>query len=41
LIAALAADPKFRNPTFAAPVTRLEALHVEVFSIVAEAEGGP
>jgi general secretion pathway protein L len=41
LIAALAADPKFRNPTFAAPVTRLEALHVEVFSIVADAEGGP
>jgi general secretion pathway protein L len=36
LIAALAASDAFRNPAFAAPVTRLEALHTEVFTIVAE-----
>jgi general secretion pathway protein L len=36
LIGALAADGRFRNPAFAAPVTRLAALHAEVFSIVAE-----
>ncbi len=36
LIGVLAADPEFRNPAFAAPVTRLEALHTEVFSIVAD-----
>jgi len=36
LIGALAAAGAFRNPAFAAPVTRLEALHTEVFTIVAE-----
>lgn len=36
LIGALAASGAFRNPAFAAPVTRLEALHTEVFTIVAE-----
>jgi len=38
LIAALAADPLFRNPVFSAPVTRLEASQGEVFSITAEME---
>lgn len=38
LISALAADGRFRNPTFAAPVTRLEAAKAEVFSIVTEVE---
>jgi general secretion pathway protein L len=38
LISALAADSRFRNPTFAAPVTRLDALKAEVFSIVTEVE---
>lgn len=37
LIGALAATGTFRNPAFAAPVTRLEALHTEVFTIVTEA----
>jgi general secretion pathway protein L len=36
LIGALAADSAFRNPAFAAPVTRLEALRAEVFTINAE-----
>jgi general secretion pathway protein L len=36
LIGPLAADETFRNPGFAAPVTRLEALHVELFTINAE-----
>ena len=36
LIGKLAASGEFRNPTFAAPVTRLEALHTEVFTISAE-----
>jgi len=36
LIGALAADPEFRNPGFSAPVTRLEALHAELFTINAE-----
>ena len=36
LIAALAGDGDFRNPAFAAPVTRLEALHAELFTINAE-----
>ena len=40
LIGSLAADG-FRNPTFAAPVTRLEALHAEVFSIIAEVGSSP
>ncbi len=40
LIGALAADG-FRNPTFAAPVTQLEALHAEVFSIIAEVAPSP
>jgi general secretion pathway protein L len=36
LIAALAADPLFRNPIFSAPVTRLEGAQGEVFSITVE-----
>jgi general secretion pathway protein L len=36
LIGALASDPEFRNPGFSAPVTRLEALHAELFTINAE-----
>ncbi len=41
LIGALAAEGKFRNPGFAAPVTRLELLRAEVFTIVAEMEPSP
>ena len=41
LIAALAIDGRFRNPAFAAPVTRIEALRAEVFTIVAEVEPLP
>ena len=36
LIAAVAADSQFHNPTFAAPVTRIEALRQEIFTIVTE-----
>jgi general secretion pathway protein L len=36
LIGALATDGEFRNPAFAAPVTRLEALRTELFTINAE-----
>ena len=36
LIGAFAADKEFRNPAFAAPVTRIEALKLEIFTIVAE-----
>jgi general secretion pathway protein L len=36
LIGALAANGDFRNPAFTAPVTRLEALHTEVFTIAAD-----
>ena len=36
LIGALASDGEFRNPVFAAPVTRLEALRSELFTINAE-----
>jgi general secretion pathway protein L len=36
LIGAVAADPEFRNPGFSAPVTRLEALRAELFTINAE-----
>ncbi|HTV46468.1 MAG TPA: PilN domain-containing protein [Stellaceae bacterium] len=36
LIAAFAANPEFRNPAFAAPVTRIEALHQEIFTIITE-----
>jgi general secretion pathway protein L len=36
LIGALASDPEFRNPGFSAPVTRLEALRAELFTINAE-----
>jgi general secretion pathway protein L len=36
LIGALATDPEFRNPGFSAPVTRLEALRAELFTINAE-----
>jgi len=37
LIGALAAAGALRNPGFAAPVTRIEALHSELFTIIAEA----
>jgi general secretion pathway protein L len=36
LIGPLAADGMFRNPGFTAPVTRVEALHTELFTINAE-----
>lgn len=36
LIGALAADGEFRNPGFSAPVTRLEALRTELFTINTE-----
>ena len=36
LIGALAGDGEFKNPVFAAPVTRLEALRSELFTINAE-----
>jgi general secretion pathway protein L len=36
LIGAMAADSLFRNPAFSAPVTRIEALHQEIFTIVTE-----
>lgn len=36
LIGAMAANGEFRNPTFAAPVTRIEALRQEIFTIVTE-----
>jgi general secretion pathway protein L len=36
LIGPLAADGAFRNPGFTAPVTRVEALHTELFTINAE-----
>ena len=41
LIGALAADGSFRNPAFAAPVTRLEALRAEIFTITAEVGPSP
>ena len=36
LLGALAADPTFKNPVFAAPVTKLEANRQEIFSIATE-----
>ena len=36
LIALLAGDGRLRNPSFAAPVTRMAGSGVEVFSITAE-----
>jgi general secretion pathway protein L len=36
LIGALSGDDHLRNPSFAAPVTRIEAIRAEVFSITAE-----
>ncbi len=36
LLGALAADPGFKDPAFAAPVTKLEANKQEIFSITAE-----
>ena len=36
LLGALAADPIFKNPAFAAPVTKLEANRQEIFSIATE-----
>lgn len=41
LIGALAGDGGFRNPSFAAPVTRLEGLDDEVFTIIAEVSPSP
>lgn len=41
LIGAFAADGKFRNPSFSAPVTRVEALRAEVFTIGAEVGPAP
>jgi general secretion pathway protein L len=37
LIGALSARAEFRNPGFSAPITRIEALHSELFTIIAEA----
>ncbi len=36
LIGAMSAENEFHNPAFAAPVTRIEALRQEIFTIVAE-----
>lgn len=36
LIGAFAASGEFRNPAFAAPVTRIEALHQDIFTIITE-----
>jgi general secretion pathway protein L len=36
LIGAMSADSQFHNPAFAAPVTRIEALKQEIFTIVTE-----
>jgi general secretion pathway protein L len=36
LLGALAADPSFKDPAFAAPVTKLEANRQEIFSITTE-----
>jgi general secretion pathway protein L len=36
LIGAMSADDEFHNPAFAAPVTRIEALRQEIFTIVTE-----
>ncbi|MBV9014943.1 MAG: PilN domain-containing protein [Alphaproteobacteria bacterium] len=36
LIAALSASDRLRNPAFAAPVTRIDAIRAEVFTITAE-----
>ena len=36
LIGAMSADSEFHNPAFAAPVTRIEALRQEIFTIVTE-----
>jgi hypothetical protein len=36
LIGPMAADNEFHNPAFAAPVTRIEALRQEIFTIDAE-----
>jgi general secretion pathway protein L len=36
LIGAVAADSEFRNPAFAAPVTRIEILRQEIFTIITE-----
>lgn len=41
LLATLAANPRFRNAMFAAPVTRLEALRAEVFTVAADVERSP
>jgi general secretion pathway protein L len=36
LLGALAADPSFKDPAFAAPITKLEANRQEIFSITTE-----
>ena len=41
LIGMLAADGRFQNPVFAAPVTRVEALRADLFSIVTEVRLAP
>ena len=41
LVGALARDSEVRNPTFAAPVTRLEAVGAEVFTITADVGPAP
>lgn len=41
LIGVFSADPRFRNPGFAAPVTRIEALRADVFTITAEMGPAP
>jgi general secretion pathway protein L len=41
LIGTFAADQTFRNPAFAAPVTRIDAMHAEVFAITADVRFAP
>jgi general secretion pathway protein L len=41
LIGRFAADSRFHNPSFAAPITRVEAFHADVFTIIAEMEPAP
>jgi general secretion pathway protein L len=41
LIGAFAADSRFRNPSFAAPVTHVEAFRADVFTIIAEMGPAP
>jgi general secretion pathway protein L len=41
LIGVFAADSRFRNPAFAAPITRVEAFRADVFTIIAEMGPAP